>query len=87
MRLAVDSTFLIYLLICAYIEVVWTVDKQSSLIDSIMQNIHIPPLIFCTWRSLLHFSALSHNQSAAMENNSDIMTCMDGKQRITSIKR
>ncbi|KAL1726728.1 hypothetical protein EV714DRAFT_276261 [Schizophyllum commune] len=50
-------------------EVVWTVDKQSSLIDSIMQNIHIPPLIF------------------SMENNSDIMTCMDGKQRITSIKR
>ncbi|KAI5836580.1 uncharacterized protein SCHCODRAFT_02707388 [Schizophyllum commune H4-8] len=50
-------------------EVVWTVDKQSSLIDSIMQNIHIPPLIF------------------SMKNDNDIMTCMDGKQRITSIKR
>ncbi|KAL1744747.1 hypothetical protein HDZ31DRAFT_63808 [Schizophyllum fasciatum] len=27
-------------------DVVWTQDKQSSLIDSIMHNIHIPPLIF-----------------------------------------
>ena len=35
----------------------------------------------------LHFPAFSDAQPTAMENGSDIMTCMDGKQRITSIKR
>ncbi|TRM66510.1 hypothetical protein BD626DRAFT_482894 [Schizophyllum amplum] len=50
-------------------DVVWSQDKQSALNDSIMHNIHIPPLIF------------------SMKYDSEDMICMDGKQRITSIRR
>ncbi|KAL5512384.1 hypothetical protein ACEPAG_3376 [Sanghuangporus baumii] len=53
-------------------DVVWTDAKQSGLIDSILRNFYIPPVIF----------AFSQN-----EDGEERRTCIDGKQRLTSIQR
>ncbi|KAF9466760.1 hypothetical protein BDZ94DRAFT_1250713 [Collybia nuda] len=54
-------------------DVVWSPAKQTALIDSLIHNYYMPPIIFSvTYRS------------------GDIpgkMVCIDGKQRLTSIKR
>lgn len=51
-------------------DVVWPTNKQSALIDSLINYVHVPELVFCTRNS-----------------ESEDLICMDGKQRITSIKR
>ncbi|KAG2347307.1 hypothetical protein BDR05DRAFT_927034 [Suillus weaverae] len=53
-------------------DVVWTESKQVGLIDSILRNFYIPPVIF-----------VSHQHS----DGSETKTCIDGKQRLTSIQR
>ncbi|KAJ7590773.1 hypothetical protein C8J56DRAFT_542375 [Mycena floridula] len=53
-------------------DVVWTDTKQSSLIDSLYHNYYVPSLIF------------------SVDTNSEgyeIRTCIDGKQRLSSIQR
>ncbi|KIK82235.1 hypothetical protein PAXRUDRAFT_724082 [Paxillus rubicundulus Ve08.2h10] len=53
-------------------DVVWHEEKQSGLIDSILRNYYIPPVIFAV---------------AFQEDGSELRTCIDGKQRLTSIQR
>ncbi|ESK89895.1 hypothetical protein Moror_810 [Moniliophthora roreri MCA 2997] len=51
---------------------VWNDERRIALIDSILRNFYIPPVIFSVSKE---------------EGGSTIWTCMDGKQRLTSIKR
>ncbi|KAL4071897.1 hypothetical protein V8B97DRAFT_1942097 [Scleroderma yunnanense] len=53
-------------------DVVWPDSKQIGLIDSILRNFYIPPVIFVTHQ---------HDDGA------ETKTCIDGKQRLTSIQR
>ncbi|KAJ3800978.1 hypothetical protein GGU11DRAFT_742007 [Lentinula aff. detonsa] len=53
-------------------DVVWTKEKQTNLIDSILRNFYIPPIIFAV---------------EAFEDGWETKTCIDGKQRLTSIQR
>lgn len=53
-------------------EVVWTDDKQIRLIDSILRNYYIPPIIFAV---------------QSKDDGTEHRTCIDGKQRLTSIHR
>ncbi|KIO02479.1 hypothetical protein M404DRAFT_9735 [Pisolithus tinctorius Marx 270] len=53
-------------------DVVWPDTKQIGLIDSILRNFYIPPVIFVTHQ---------------YEDGSETKTCIDGKQRLTSIQR
>lgn len=53
-------------------DVVWPESKQVGLIDSILRNFYIPPVIF-----------VSHQHT----DGSETKTCIDGKQRLTSIYR
>ncbi|TBU56099.1 hypothetical protein BD310DRAFT_932136 [Dichomitus squalens] len=53
-------------------DIVWGEAKQSGLIDSILRNFYIPPVIF----------AVTHNEDGTQRR-----TCIDGKQRLTSIQR
>uniref|UniRef100_A0A0W0G065 GmrSD restriction endonucleases N-terminal domain-containing protein n=1 Tax=Moniliophthora roreri TaxID=221103 RepID=A0A0W0G065_MONRR len=52
-------------------DVVWTAQKQTQLIDSIFRNYYIPPIIFCV---------------TVHDDGSESRTCIDGKQRLTSIR-
>ncbi|ESK94278.1 hypothetical protein Moror_8263 [Moniliophthora roreri MCA 2997] len=52
-------------------DVVWTKEKQSQLIDSILRNYYIPPIIF---------AVTTH------DDGSESRVCIDGKQRLTSIR-
>ncbi|KAH7886793.1 hypothetical protein F5I97DRAFT_1927097 [Phlebopus sp. FC_14] len=53
-------------------DVVWPEAKQVGLIDSILRNFYIPPIILVTRQH---------------EDGSESKTCIDGKQRLTSIQR
>ncbi|KAH9059637.1 hypothetical protein EDB87DRAFT_751505 [Lactarius vividus] len=53
-------------------DVVWAETKQIGLIDSVIRNYYIPPLIF----------AVSTSQ-----DGSETRICIDGKQRLTSIQK
>ncbi|KAJ8501615.1 hypothetical protein ONZ45_g12096 [Pleurotus djamor] len=53
-------------------DVVWPESKQIGLIDSIFRNFYIPPVIFAV---------------TATEDGAETKTCIDGKQRLTSIHR
>ncbi|KAI0776980.1 hypothetical protein BD413DRAFT_444302, partial [Trametes elegans] len=52
-------------------DVVWTETKQVGLIDSLFRNFYIPPVIF---------AVKTH------DDGSETRTCIDGKQRLTSIQ-
>ncbi|KAH7910427.1 hypothetical protein BJ138DRAFT_1008858 [Hygrophoropsis aurantiaca] len=53
-------------------DVVWAESKQSGLIDSILRNYYMPPIIFAV---------------SIADDGSELRTCIDGKQRLTSIQR
>ncbi|KAJ7084564.1 hypothetical protein B0H15DRAFT_783734, partial [Mycena belliarum] len=53
-------------------EVVWPEAKQIGIIDSIFRNFYIPPVIFAV---------------KAYDDGTEMRTCIDGKQRLTSIHR
>ncbi|KAF2446890.1 hypothetical protein P171DRAFT_482961 [Karstenula rhodostoma CBS 690.94] len=53
-------------------EVVWTADRMSQLIDSLMENYYIPPIIF--------------NRQTNKETGEPILVCVDGKQRLSSVQ-
>ncbi|KAJ7846691.1 hypothetical protein B0H14DRAFT_3867637, partial [Mycena olivaceomarginata] len=53
-------------------EVVWPESKQIGIIDSIYRNFYIPPVIFAV---------------NAFDDGTETRTCIDGKQRLTSIHR
>ncbi|KAL0063774.1 hypothetical protein AAF712_009331 [Marasmius tenuissimus] len=57
----------------ASIDVVWTDYQQARLIDSLIKNIPIPPIIIC----------VIHNESEKTARR----ICIDGKQRLTAIRR
>ncbi|KAI8976365.1 hypothetical protein BD414DRAFT_446482 [Trametes punicea] len=52
-------------------DVVWTETKQIGLIDSLLRNFYIPPIIFAVKRH---------------DDGTETRTCIDGKQRLTSIQ-
>ncbi|RUS17510.1 hypothetical protein BC937DRAFT_89892 [Endogone sp. FLAS-F59071] len=52
-------------------DVVWAHNKMSHLIDSILKNYYVPPVLFAI------------KQNAEGRN---VRVCVDGKQRLTSIK-
>ncbi|KAF8803976.1 hypothetical protein BYT27DRAFT_6704108 [Phlegmacium glaucopus] len=52
--------------------VVWTTQKQESLIDSFYHNFYVPPIIFAT--------------TTREEDGAEMRTCIDGKQRLTSMR-
>ncbi|KAM5541581.1 hypothetical protein V8D89_004771 [Ganoderma adspersum] len=52
-------------------DIVWSETKQSGLIDSILRNFYMPPVIF----------AVTTN-----DDGTQTRTCIDGKQRLTSIQ-
>ncbi|KAH8093964.1 hypothetical protein BXZ70DRAFT_1035175 [Cristinia sonorae] len=51
-------------------EVVWPVDKQKKLLDSICRDFYIPPLLL----------------ASRMDRGHRVYRCVDGKQRLTSIQ-
>ncbi|TFK59574.1 hypothetical protein BDN72DRAFT_851208 [Pluteus cervinus] len=51
-------------------DVVWSQDKQSNLIDSLIYHYYVPPLIF---------------SASEDEESEESWVCIDGKQRISSI--
>ncbi|RDB22009.1 hypothetical protein Hypma_011065 [Hypsizygus marmoreus] len=53
--------------------VVWGAEKQMGLIDSLMHNYYVPPIIFSCTRGV--------------EDEPDSKTCIDGKQRLTSVQQ
>ncbi|KAJ7235709.1 hypothetical protein B0H12DRAFT_1141128 [Mycena haematopus] len=53
-------------------EVVWPETKQIGIIDSILRNFYIPPIIFAV---------------NSFDDGTETRTCIDGKQRLTSIHR
>ncbi|KAJ7927092.1 hypothetical protein B0H13DRAFT_1971588 [Mycena leptocephala] len=53
-------------------EVVWPESKQIGIIDSILRNFYIPPVIFAV---------------NSFNDGTEKLTCIDGKQRLTSIHR
>lgn len=53
-------------------EVVWTADRMSQLIDSLMENYYIPPIIF--------------NRQTNKQTGKAIYVCVDGKQRLSSVQ-
>ncbi|KAJ6537252.1 hypothetical protein DFH09DRAFT_1042568 [Mycena vulgaris] len=53
-------------------DVVWPEAKQIGLIDSIFRNFYVPPVIFAV---------------NAFDDGTETRTCIDGKQRLTSIHR
>ncbi|KAI8376222.1 uncharacterized protein BYT42DRAFT_645862 [Radiomyces spectabilis] len=54
-------------------EVVWPTPKMSMLIDSVLNNYYIPPLIFSVRKM--------------KDTGKTVRICIDGKQRLTSIRR
>ncbi|SLM40519.1 Domain of unknown function DUF262 [Lasallia pustulata] len=57
-------------------DVVWPIARMSKLIDSLMENFYIPPVIFNTKRIVDRNGVERYKR-----------TCVDGKQRLTSIKK
>ena len=55
-----------------FAEVVWDEKKQSALIDSIFRHYYIPPILFAV---------------VYERNGEEKRVCMDGKQRLTAIRR
>ncbi|KAJ7147272.1 hypothetical protein C8R46DRAFT_1359800 [Mycena filopes] len=53
-------------------EAVWSESKQIGLIDSIFRNFYIPPVVLAV---------------NANDDGTDVRTCIDGKERLTSIHR
>jgi len=53
-------------------EVVWSDAKQSKLVDSVLRNFYIPPVIFAV---------------TVDKSGNETRVCIDGKQRLTSISR
>ena len=70
------------------LDVVWTETKQVGLIDSLFRNFYIPPVIFGTVTTSPS-SAQGLNSHPAVkthDDGSETRTCIDGKQRLTSIQ-
>ncbi|CAN9447597.1 unnamed protein product [Alternaria sp. RS040] len=57
-------------------EVVWTAERMTGLINSLMENYYIPPII------------LNKKRSAGTDGSTprDTLVCVDGKQRLSSIR-
>lgn len=72
------------------LEVVWHDDKQIGLIDSILRNFYIPPVIFGDFAFSKRLCRTTHEHLTAvnsLDDGTETRTCIDGKQRLTSIYR
>ena len=72
------------------IDVVWPETKQAGLIDSMLRNYYIPPVIF--GQCILHEICLKVTLTSTAckidpETHQEIRVCIDGKQRLTSIRK
>ena len=70
--------------------VVWTTQKQESLIDSLYHNFYVPPIIFGEYESSLPnkriLTSFHKPATTTREDGIEIRTCIDGKQRLTSMR-
>ncbi|KAI4626573.1 hypothetical protein J4E83_003725 [Alternaria metachromatica] len=56
-------------------EVVWTADRMTGLINSLMENYYIPPIILNKKRII-----------GTAGTPRDVLVCVDGKQRLSSVR-
>lgn len=56
-------------------DVVWKDDRQSGLINSLLRDGHVPSLIF------------NNRTETILGTRSEVWVCIDGKQRLTSLRR
>ncbi|KAH6050755.1 hypothetical protein HBI54_046160 [Parastagonospora nodorum] len=54
-------------------EVVWTADRMTGLVDSLMENFYIPPIIL-------------NKRIPADKSKPAVHVCVDGKQRLSSVR-
>jgi hypothetical protein len=60
---------------------VWSEQKQSGIIDSILRNYYIPPVIFGAYlASSPTAHAHMHPAAVSSDDRSELPTCIDGKQ-------
>lgn len=72
------------------LDVVWPDTKQVGLVDSILRNYYIPPIIFGKFITLTYPLILVDSSRSAVtraDDGSESRVCIDGKQRLTSIHR
>ncbi|KAH7116956.1 hypothetical protein B0J11DRAFT_537976 [Dendryphion nanum] len=55
-------------------EVVWTADRMAGLVNSLMENFYIPPII------------LNRKTIADSDSEESTLVCVDGKQRLSSVR-
>ncbi|KAL0057251.1 hypothetical protein AAF712_016113 [Marasmius tenuissimus] len=71
-------------------DVVWKQDRQEGLIESLFKNYYVPPILFCGYITLFRSSDRIHMTFGAAtcmdKEGAEFKTCMDGKQRLTSIQ-
>jgi len=68
--------------------VVWTEAKQIGIIDSILRNFYIPPIIFGKSHVLgfvISGAKATYQAVKSDDEGFEMKTCIDGKQRLTSI--
>lgn len=73
-----------------HVDIVWSEQKQSGLIDSLFRNYYIPPIIFgemTIFSSSSHLAQILPKAVATAEDGSESRVCIDGKQRLTSIQK
>ncbi|EKM51372.1 uncharacterized protein PHACADRAFT_213209 [Phanerochaete carnosa HHB-10118-sp] len=72
-------------------DVVWPEGKQMGLIDSLMRNYYVPPIIFGTGGIVITFLPPIDPRSIAVKKDpktsEETRVCIDGKQRLTSLRR
>lgn len=70
-------------------DVVWRDQKQQQLIDSLMNNYYIPPLIFgeCPFSCSLEWPLKENVLAVTERDGEETRVCIDGKQRLSSIQR
>ncbi|KAF2017450.1 hypothetical protein BU24DRAFT_490615 [Aaosphaeria arxii CBS 175.79] len=54
-------------------EVVWTAERMTNLVNSLMENFYIPPIIL-------------NRKASGGDPNSVTLICVDGKQRLSSVR-
>jgi hypothetical protein len=70
-------------------DVVWSRNKMERLIDSLMHNFYIPPIIFGALVVVDEVPVLTRARAAVKRDNDggEIKVCIDGKQRLTSLQQ
>lgn len=66
---------------------------MSGIIDSVLRNFYVPPVIFSALpspslpRAYIDFPCFVASDVSYSDDGSELRTCIDGKQRLTSLVR